>query len=183
MKVTNRVNSTGFYPQLFYFADGIFANSNLKTFVIVSRLFNIVIVIMLFVLGYRYSNETIRRKIPLTLAVCSIPLGLSIFSSNNPSSWATAGLLSFALILFSVELPLRSKANFRKIVPLLIAATAAIGSRPDSAVLLVIITLGALLQIGSKFSYRKITRAVGISCLIILPPIWFCRRKVQRSGA
>ena len=181
MKVTNRVNSTGFYPQLFYFADGIFANSNLKTFVIVSRLFNIIIVILLFVMTYRYSNETIRRKIPLTLAVCSIPLGLSIFSSNNPSSWATTGLLSFALILFSVELPLRSKANFRKIIPLSIAAIAAIGSRPDSAVFLVIVVLGALLHIGSKFSYREIIRAVGISCLIILPPIWFFTSDALRS--
>ena len=177
MSITSRFNSNGLYPPLFYKANGVFADSNLKTFIIKSRIFNATIVITLFILSYLYSNETIRRKIPLILAVCSIPLGLFIFASNNPSSWAIAGLLAFALILMSLGIPLRTAANARKVIPLLLAATAAIGSRPDSAVFLAIIIAGCVLHSRNNFGFLLSKITVCIFGFVALPLIWFLKNQ------
>jgi hypothetical protein len=159
MTISDRLNTNNLYPRLFYFANGHLVGSDIQKSVVITRLFNISIVIFLFFLAYRYSHQRFREVIPVTIAITSVPLGMFIFSSNNPSSWAIASLLSYSFLLASVSRPLFSRENLKLIFPILTCLVVALGSRADSVLLMLIITFGILLflideaRISNKYLY------------------------------
>lgn len=175
MTNSSRLNTDDFYPGLFYWANGYFVSGDIQISVTKTRVFNILFILLLFSLTYHYTSYRIRKVVPITVAVCSLPLGLFIFSSNNPSSWSVASLFSYAFLLASIELPIFSKRNLKLIISILFCALTALGSRPDSIYLLPLITLGVFLFIfdGRRFSYADF---LAIFSVFLITPIFYLLR-------
>lgn len=156
MTSTSRLNTEKLYPALFYWSNGFFVSSDIQGSVIRTRLLNLLLVIFLFGITYLVVDFRIRAIIPITVTVCSVPLGLFVFASNNPSSWAISSLLCYSFLLASLKVPLLSRKNLRLLAPLVFCAVVALGSRPDSVYFLPIITLGVSVFIfdGIRISLR-----------------------------
>lgn len=145
MSNSSRLNTDNFYPKLFYWSNGLFVSNDIESSVMKTRIFNIAIVISLFCLAFLFSDPGIRLIIPITVTVCSVPLGLFIFASNNPSSWSISSIVCYAFLLASLKFPLLSRENLKLLLPLTICVVVALGSRSDSAFFLTIVTIGVYL--------------------------------------
>jgi hypothetical protein len=140
---TTRVN-IGENPRIFYWAMSWFAGPDIAPSVIGVRIANSVIVALLF--AFTILSLPLRlRRIPLiSLLVTSVPLGMFIVPSTNPSSWGYSALL----VLFPVMVALASTEKWRDrwvlgllaIIALLMTA----GSRADSALYAMIAIATAL---------------------------------------
>ncbi len=172
MTISERLNTNNLYPKLFYFANGHLVGSDIQKSVTITRLFNIAVVILLFFLAYKFSHQRFREVIPATIAISSVPLGMFIFSSNNPSSWAIASLFSYSFLLASISRPLFSRGNLKLILPILTCLVIALGSRADSVLLILIITLGIFLFLldGATISKRDL---FALSPIVVIAALVF----------
>ena len=99
------------------------------------RLFNILLTGGLFTLAISVASGYLRRALVVILCVVSVPLGLFLFSSNNPSSWtitSIAVLPTFWIVLFTST---SKRSLLWAFIGVLSAITMAIGSRPEGVVL------------------------------------------------
>ncbi|MFF1571806.1 DUF2142 domain-containing protein [Leifsonia sp. NPDC058292] len=85
---TERGNFAGTYPPVFYTVMGVFASSQYAVSAIVMRIVNAVLFVGLTSLLYLFLNPSRRRTLLWMWTIGVVPLGLSLLSSNNPSSWA-----------------------------------------------------------------------------------------------
>ena len=138
---TERLNTGGLYPRLFYLFSSVFASSSVANSALAMRFLNISLILSLFGLTYYASSRKYRKMLPMTWCVSSLPFGLFIFSSNNPSSWAVSGLSCYAFLLANI-LDESEPRRKEKILPvLLIGMFAALGSRNDSSIFLFLFTV------------------------------------------
>lgn len=162
---TPRVNqSAQLYPVVYYWTLSWLASKDLYFSTISMRLFNVLIAVFLVVLLVTYMPQA-QKRIPLiSFAISSVPLGVYLLASNNPSSWsylAVVALFSSTLGFFITDKPLnRLPLGLISLVTLIMAA----GSRTDSAIYSIIaISLAALLA----FSRQAIT-AINITFAFLL---------------
>ena len=162
---TPRVNqSAQLYPVVYYWTLSWLASKDLYFSTISMRLFNVLIAVFLVVLLVTYMPQA-QKRIPLiSFAISSVPLGLYLLASNNPSSWsylAVITLFSSILGFFITDKALnRLPLGLISLVALIMAA----GSRTDSGIYSIIaIGLAALLA----FSRQALT-AINITFAFLL---------------
>lgn len=97
--VTTRGNWTHLYPPGFYEVMGYFVGDSLTTSVLVMRMFNGLLTVGMLCALAVLVPVRLRAVALVPLLVTSVPLGLSLFVSTNPSSWTilSAGVLWVAL--------------------------------------------------------------------------------------
>lgn len=88
------------YPPVYYATMSLLASSNIQASVLAMRILNIVLFIisvglLAWLLPKRYS-----RSLYWLWAITLVPLGMSLISSNNPSSWALIGVGTSWLALY-----------------------------------------------------------------------------------
>ncbi|EFU81385.1 MULTISPECIES: DUF2142 domain-containing protein [Mobiluncus] len=146
MHRTKRWNSEGAYPSFYYRFHSLYAGKNLVLTTMLTRLVNAALAAVLTgaVAGLLGRNR--RRNLWLTVLVTQVPLGLSLLSSLNPSSWATlAPVLVFFAICGAME---RDSASVKRRAGLVILAVVSFmygsGARWDSVVFCGLALLAAL---------------------------------------
>jgi len=142
---TARTNR-GENPNVFYWVNSWFASNDLAASVLSIRFFNSAFVILVFASVIFALPRHLRRVPVVGIIATSVPLGLFIIPSTNPSSWASASVLVFfsALIGFLSTKNIRSRWLLGGLA--LISSVMAAGSRPDSA-FYILISIGAALVI------------------------------------
>jgi len=95
MTVVPRANVDGLYPRVFYATMSIFASPNLEASVMAMRLFNSAFAVGLLTAVFWVLPRRLRPPLLVSVLATSVPLGLFMYSSINPSSWA---LLSAATV-------------------------------------------------------------------------------------
>jgi len=85
---TSRGNWTGLYPPVFYAVMGLLVNDDLDDSILLIRAVNEMVVVGLVAALAALVPRRLRPVSVVPLLITSVPLGLSIFSSTNPSSWA-----------------------------------------------------------------------------------------------
>jgi predicted membrane protein DUF2142 len=85
---TARGNFAGTYPPVYYAVMGVFASTQYAVSAIIMRIVNAVLFVGLTSLLYWLLTPSRRRTLAWTWAIGIVPLGISLLSSNNPSSWA-----------------------------------------------------------------------------------------------
>jgi hypothetical protein len=127
------------YPPVFYSAMHMLITDDLDSSVLVMRLFNGILVTA--VIGCLVFALPRRLK-PLGLVpilVTSVPLGLTLFTSTNPTSWAVTGsAVVWPALYASFEVGGRRRALLLALV--LVGVVLAAGSRGDAA----LFSIGAL---------------------------------------
>ena len=156
--ITDRVNDVqGLYPTLFYRAMGVFVGPDVERSVMFMRLANALLASVLIGCVLLLVPVGVRSAFLITLVVTTIPLGLSILASTNPSSWSIIGLATFwafALALLHEE-TLRSWRGGFLLGLTVITGLMAIGSRVDAMVYLVLVVCVVSVYSG----YRQLRRS------------------------
>lgn len=134
---TARGNFAGAYPPLYYSVMSIFVGEDARFSVMAMRLFNVLLFVSITSALYALLPISRRPALVWGWLITTVPLGLFLLSSNNPSGWAVAGVGSAWLALigyYEARKPVvRWLSAFLVIVSVLMAA----GSRGDSAVYVV----------------------------------------------
>jgi len=144
--VTDRVNSTGLYPPVFYATLGLLASSHLQTSVIAMRLFNVFLFVGLTTALWLTLGSRLRRALVITYTVTLVPLGFFLIPSTNPSSWAIIGIGNF---FFSILALLKETSRRKQAVLIVIALLSfgiLAGSRGDAAAFSVLAMVAAALN-------------------------------------
>jgi hypothetical protein len=131
MSLAEHANSINLYPPVFYGVNSLFVTTDPVSSVLFIRLFNAFLAVVLFACLFALLPRHMQYLPIWAIAATSVPLGMFIIPSTNPSSWAiiSAGILLYSLLGFFQTSGIR-KALLAglSIVAVLIGA----GARADS---------------------------------------------------
>jgi len=138
MNTTDRLNTKGTYPPLFYAAMSVFADtSHIVRSVLIMRLVNVLLFVGLAAALYALLPPPRRYTMVMSWAVTIVPLSAFLIASVNPSSWAIAGCgTAWLAALGFFETRGRRRAGLAAVT--LIGTVMAAGSRGDAAIYCVI---------------------------------------------
>jgi Predicted membrane protein (DUF2142) len=126
-------NFFGEYPPVYYATMGLFAGDDIRASVVVMRLVNVLLFVGLTTALFVLLPAARRQAFAWGWLVSTVPLGLFILSSNNPSSWAIVGVgVGWLALLGWFETEGRQKIGLG--IVFAIATVMAAGSRGDAAV-------------------------------------------------
>jgi hypothetical protein len=163
---TIRVNNfQNLYPQGYYWVMSWFASTDVNSSILTMRLFNSIFAVM-FIAALVAALPLQMRKLPLVgLLATSIPLGVFVISSVNPSSWTLVSVIAF----FSSILALLSAEHRReKLIFGAFSFTSLImgfSARPDAPAYLL---LAGLLALVLGFSFRNIERRTKLAIVLLI---------------
>jgi len=130
---TDRGNFYGEYPPLYYAVMGVFTSDDVQASALVMRVFTIVLFVALLTALYLLLPVERRPTLLIGWVVTTIPLGIFLLASNNPSAWATIGVgTSWIALLGYFESTGRRRIALGALYA--IAMLMAAGSRGDAAV-------------------------------------------------
>lgn len=131
-ELTQRGNFVRQYPPVYYAAMNMFVSSNIELSVVLMRLFNAVVFVAMTTALFALLPLTRRPALVWGWLASTVPLGLFLIASNNPSSWAIVGVGSAWIALLGyLESNGRRKVGLGLIFALSVIMAA--GSRGDAA--------------------------------------------------
>ncbi|MFC5503405.1 DUF2142 domain-containing protein [Lysinimonas soli] len=135
--LTDRGSFTGSYPPVYYATMSLFVGDNILLSVIVMRIVNSALFVALTTALFLLLPRIRRPTLIWSWLVTTVPLGLFLLASNNPSAWSIIGIGSLWIALLGYfETAGRRRIGLGAIVT--IATIMAAGARADSAVYAVI---------------------------------------------
>ena len=152
-----RVNSlNNLYPPVYYWTMSWFATDDIAASTIAIRVFNSILAVFGLALLIIALPQHLRRIPILGLLISTLPLGIFLIASTNPSSWSFFGIVMF----FSAHLGVISakKASQRWILGGIATLSffMVVGARADGAVYAVIsFALASLLMLSRKMLSPK----------------------------
>lgn len=134
---TDRGNFEGEYPPLYYSVMSVFVGDDTMFSVMAMRLFNVLLFVALTAALYMLLPVSRRPALVWGWLVTTMPLGVFLLASNNPSGWAVTGVGSAWLALLSYYEAETRVARAASAVLVVISVLMAAGSRGDSALYVV----------------------------------------------
>lgn len=142
-ELTKRGNFVGAYPPVYYSVMHVFVGPNVEVSAVIMRVVNVLIFVA-FVTGLFLLLPVERRPTLIwTWVVTTVPMGLFLLASNNPSGWAIVGVGTGWLALLGY-LETRGWRKWTLGGLAALATLMAAGSRGDAAIY-------AVLGIGATF--------------------------------
>lgn len=160
-----RANIDRLYPPLFYATMSLFATEDIAASIVTMRAVNSLIAVALITAVFVFLPRRLRPALILSVVASSVPLGLFVFASTNPSSWA---LMSAATVWVSLYGALITDSRKRAIILTALAVLAAVmgaGARADSALYAV---FGAFIALWLGLRRRRTSIIPVIGGLLIL---------------
>lgn len=169
--LTSRGNFVGAYPTVFYSTMGIFASNNIEASVVAMRAFTVLLFVALITALYMLLPVRRRPALVWSWVLTTVPLGMFVLASNNPSSWATMGVgFGWIALLGYFDIRASRETIARKIALGAIFAACALmaaGSRGDGAVYF-IVAIAAVSILAFSRSRRFLTEAILPVAAVIL---------------
>lgn len=131
--VSKRGNWKGAYPPVYYAAMSVFAGPDLQVSALVMRFATIVLFLGITIALYRLLPPGRRPALLWAWLIGSLPLGVFLLGSNNPSSWSVIGVVSafFALLGYFER---EGRARIALGALFAVSVVMAAGSRGDAAI-------------------------------------------------
>ena len=137
-----RVNTQNEYPPVYYAVMNIFVGSNILVSVLLMRIFTALLFVGITTALFVLIPAARRQTLILMWMITTVPLGIFLLASNNPSSWAVIGVGSaFIALLAYFETAGRRKIALGAIFAVSIVMAA--GARGDAA-MYSIVAIGAV---------------------------------------
>lgn len=173
---TGRVNANGGgYPPVYYAVMGLFAGHDIQASVMVMRIVNVLILLALSVSLYLLLPAARRAAMLWGWLIATIPLGIYILPSNNPSSWSVAGVATAWLALLGwFETSGRRRIGLG--VLFAVSTVVAAGSRSDAALYVIL----GVAVVGVLTVAR--TRAWALAAILPAVAVVACLLTVLTSG-
>lgn len=168
-ELTDRGNFAGGYPPAFYAVMSIFAGPDFQLSILLMRFVNILLFTALATVTFIALPQSRRGALAWSLLVTSVPLGMFLISSNNPSSWAIIGVgLSWLAFLGFLETESKRKILLGALTVLTVAMAA--GARADAAIysLLGLAVVAFIKMKKLKFSVPLVTVSLAAIAICVL---------------
>jgi hypothetical protein len=166
-RTTDRANLHGAYPPVFHAALSVFVGDDIETSVLRMRLAVVSVVVALLAATVLLLPVARRESVIWAWAVTTVPLGMFVLASNNPSAGAVAGVgLVFAALMGWFE-----TSGWRRVglgVVAVAAAVLAAGSRGDAALYTIFAAAAAV----TLSAYRS--RRFALEALLPAAIVVFC---------
>lgn len=131
--VSDRGNFVGEYPPVYYAVLGMFTSLDVQTSALLMRVFTIVLFVALMTALYLLLPVARRATLVVGWLVTTVPLGMFLLASNNPSAWAAIGVgTSWLALIGWFETVGRRRVALGVVYALGVVMAA--GSRGDAAV-------------------------------------------------
>lgn len=166
MALVARANVDGLYPRLFYTAASVFASTDPQFSVIAIRLANSAFAVGLLTAVFFALPRRVRPALLISVIATSVPLGVFVFASTNPSSWA---MLSAATVWTSLYGATRATGRRRWVLCALaiFGAIVGAGARADAAIFAVYaVALALILGVRSLRQQRWPISTALVICVI-----------------
>ncbi|EAR24827.1 hypothetical protein A20C1_06086 [marine actinobacterium PHSC20C1] len=178
---TNRGNFVGAYPPFYYSVMSNFVGDDVLASVMAMRLFNVVLFVAITAALYVLLPVNRRPALVWGWLITTVPLGLFLLASNNPSGWAVAGVgTAWLALLGYFETPTRARRVALGAL-FVVAVFMAAGSRGDSA-LYVVGGIGVAAIIAFENSRRFWTLAILPVAMIAVSAAFFLTSRQTASG-
>ncbi len=92
MELTDRGNFVGSYPPVYYWVMHAFVGNDIGTSVVIMRLVNVLLFVGLTSALFWLLPIARRQTLILMWTITTVPLGMFLIASNNPSGWAIVGV-------------------------------------------------------------------------------------------
>ncbi|WP_341954141.1 DUF2142 domain-containing protein [Salinibacterium sp. TMP30] len=178
---TNRGNFVGAYPPLYYSVMSNFVGEDILASVMAMRLFNVALFVAITAALYLLLPTGRRPALVWGWLISTVPLGMFLLASNNPSGWAVAGVgTAWLALLGYFETPTSAKRIALGGL-FVVAVFMAAGSRGDSA-LYVVGGIGVAAIIAFENSRRFWSLAVLPVLMIVVSAAFFLTSRQTASG-
>lgn len=156
MVTVQRANADGLYPRVFYATMSTLASPDVQSSVLAIRLVNSAFAVALLTVVFYALPRRLRPALLISVIATSVPLGMFIYASTNPSSWA---LLSAATVWICVYATTQTtgRRQYTLAALALLGTIIGAGARADSAIFAV---YGTLLALGLGLQLRSLRRSV-----------------------
>ena len=178
---TGRANVTGTYPPVYYAIMGAFTSDDPQASAVAMRLVSVALVLALLVSLYVLLPTHRRPTLIWMTLLTSVPLGLSLFGTNNPSLWAWIGVGAAPVALLGYY---GSSGPRRVALGALFAGSAlmAAGSRSDAGVF-VCVAIGAVIVLEFTRSKRFLLATMLPVLVAGVSMVLFAGAYLARGGA
>jgi hypothetical protein len=178
---TSRGNFVGAYPPLYYSVMSVFVGENILISVMLMRLFNIVLFVGITTALYMLLPVWRRPALVWGWLITTMPLGLFLIASNNPSGWAIAGVgTAWLALLGYYETTDRGKTIALGAL-FALAVFMAAGSRGDSA-LYVAGAIGVVGVLAFERSRQFVVRSALPVAMLFVSAFFFLTSRQTSSG-
>lgn len=180
LAATDRGNFSGhLYPPVFYAVMSVFVTPSVDTSVVLMRLFNSLLFVGLMTSLWCLLPRSRRRTLVWAAAVTTVPLGIFLVASINPSGWAvlSAATLWLALLGF-YESEGRQRWGLGAVAVL--SAVIGAGARSDGAVFAVI-AVGVAMLLAFRRDRRFMIASILPVVLVVFAAIMY--KLGSQSGA
>lgn len=167
-----RVNLlTDLYPPVYYWAMSWFAGPDIPASTITMRLANSIFFVLALALIIISLPIHLRRVPILTFLITSVPLGVFLIASTNPSGWSYFSLIFFLSLFTAFLTSEHTKSRWILGVLATIFSVMASGTRADSSVFVVAAIALAFLITFSRRVFSPIN--IGLSFFLIAIAAYF----------
>ncbi|MDL9980320.1 DUF2142 domain-containing protein [Microbacterium sp. ASV49] len=179
MARVTRANIDHLYPPVFYAAMAPLATKNIEASVIAMRFVNAAFIVGVLTAVFFALPRRLRPALLVSALAASVPLGLFLLASTNPSSWA---ILSAAIVWICCYGALTTEGRRRYVLIGLSILGAVIGggARADAAIFAV---FGAVVAVCLAYrSWRRQRSAlIGVVAVIVVSAAFYA--SARQSGA
>jgi hypothetical protein len=134
---TDRGSFENNYPPVYYAVMSAFVGPNISVSVVLMRLVNILLFIAMTTALFLLLPNSRRQTLLWSWIITTVPLGMFLIASNNPSSWAIIGVGSAWIALLGY-FESRGRQQLGLGIVFAVAALMAAGSRGDAALYIVL---------------------------------------------
>lgn len=170
-------NFNNIYPPVFYWVMSLFVGSNTIVSVLAMRLLNTLLFVGMVTVTYFLIPQRYKKPMLWGALLASVPLGLFVIPSTNPSSWAiTSATTLWALLIGFVE----TNRSVKKYIlgGLSLAATViGAGARADSAIFSAIAVCVVII-----ISRKKVMNDRWLSVFIFATILFICAAFYLNAG-
>jgi hypothetical protein len=166
-RITDRANLHGAYPPVFHAALSVFVGDDIEASVLAMRVAVVAVVVLLLTATVVLLPSARRESVVWAWAVTTVPLGMFVLSSNNPSAGAVAGVgLVFTALMGWFE-----SSGWRRVGLALVAIASAVlaaGSRGDAALYSILAAIAAVVLSAER------SRRFAVASILPAAIIVFC---------
>lgn len=163
---TVRGNWSGGYPPVFYRFMATFVTDDIGASVVTMRVAGGMVVVGLCVALAAALPRSRRALVGLPLLITSVPLGLNLFASTNPSSWTIAGVATLFPAAY-VAFETTGRRRWALSVLALLAALMAAGSRTDGCLFVAMTAALVLILRVRELRENLVPAMAAVGCIAI----------------